>query len=60
MADLRNRFGELLAAHCRRQGLTQEGLATGLDNNRRCIATEGERGPVTAIPSNSDVPFEAD
>jgi transcriptional regulator with XRE-family HTH domain len=27
MADLRKRFGELLAAHRRRRGLTQEGLA---------------------------------
>jgi transcriptional regulator with XRE-family HTH domain len=27
MADLRKRFGELLAAHRRRRGLTQEDLA---------------------------------
>jgi transcriptional regulator with XRE-family HTH domain len=27
MADLRKRFGELLAAHRRRRGLTQEALA---------------------------------
>lgn len=27
MADLRKRFGELLAAHRRRRGMTQEGLA---------------------------------
>lgn len=27
MADLRKRFGELLAAHRRRRGLTQEELA---------------------------------
>ena len=31
MADLRKRFGELLAAHRRRRGLTQEDLAEAAD-----------------------------
>jgi transcriptional regulator with XRE-family HTH domain len=38
MADLRKRFGQLVAAHRRRKGLTQEGLAEAADLSPEMVA----------------------
>jgi len=51
MADLRKRFGQLVAAHRRRQGLTQEGLAEAADLSPEMVAKiesgkSGARFPV--------------
>jgi transcriptional regulator with XRE-family HTH domain len=51
MTDLRKRFGQLVAAHRRRQGLTQEGLAEAADLSPEMVAKietgkSGARFPV--------------
>jgi transcriptional regulator with XRE-family HTH domain len=51
MADLRKRFGQLVAAHRRRHGLTQEGLAEAADLSPEMVAKietgkSGARFPV--------------
>lgn len=51
MADLRKRFGQLVAAHRRRKGLTQEGLAEAADLSPEMVAKietgkSGARFPV--------------
>jgi transcriptional regulator with XRE-family HTH domain len=51
MVDLRKRFGQLVATHRRRQGLTQEGLAEAADLSPEMVAKietgkSGARFPV--------------